>query len=365
MGQKFVSLQYLRAFAAIFVVLFHFRNSYNGLFGIRDFGDILFQHGKMGVDIFFIISGFIIAMSTENNSSKLSYVVKRIFRIWPVYILACVTMFYISGGKFNAGDFLKAIFFIPFDAQSSAPQFGYSLIAVAWTLTYEVLFYIIFLLAMFISHKHRNIICVMFMLSFCILTQSLTTDGFSFGGYSYARYSGGLASIINPLSCSIVLEFCLGVAIYELIRILDAIEPPATIAMLLLTIIGVIVLSYKIIYNGQMAFHGLVGYGSLSAMIVMSALLAERLLKVNDIKSMTIFGDSSYSIYLWHLVIYSFMLSISNKLYNVNYNMLFDTWAIFAVPLVLLASVLSYKYIELPFIKLGHRICAQRKTLAA
>lgn len=347
------------------VVLFHFRNSYNGLFGIKDFGDMLFQHGKMGVDIFFIISGFIIAMSTERNVSKTSYVIKRVFRIWPVYILACVTMFYISGGKFNASDFLKAIFFIPFDAESSAPQFGYSLIAVAWTLTYEVLFYIVFLLAMFISHKHRNILCVLFMLSFCIFTQSITAEGFSFGGYSYARYNGNFASIINPLSCSIVLEFCLGVMIYEFIKILDSVEIQATVAMLLLTAIGAIVLSYKIIYNGQMAFHGLVGYGSLSAMIVMSSLLAERLVKVSDIKLMTIFGDSSYSIYLWHLVIYSFMLSISNRLYNVNYNMLFDTWAIFAVPLVMLASVLSYKYIELPFIKLGHRICAQRKPLAA
>lgn len=346
------------------VVLFHFRNSYNGLFGIRNLGDILFQHGKMGVDIFFIISGFIIAMSTERNTSKLSYVIKRVFRIWPVYVLACVVMFYISGDKFSNEEILKAFLFIPFDTNASAPQFGYSMIAVAWTLTYEVLFYIVFLISMSISHKYRGIICVVFMFSFCFITQSLTNDGFSFGGYSYSQYNGALAFIINPLSCSIVLEFCVGVVIYEFMKILNSVETPATIAMLCLTVIGVVVLTYKIIYNGQMAFHGLVGYGSLSTMIVLSSLLAERLIRVADIKIFTIFGDASYSIYLWHLVIYSFMLSISNKLYNVNYNMLFDSWAICAVPIVLFVSVLSYKYIEYPFIKLGHRVSVQRKPLS-
>ncbi|RAY17555.1 acyltransferase family protein, partial [Enterobacter kobei] len=60
----------LRGIAGISVVLYHFKGYLNGVYAQKDLGQILFGSGAFGVDIFFMISGFIIALSTQNITSK-------------------------------------------------------------------------------------------------------------------------------------------------------------------------------------------------------------------------------------------------------------------------------------------------------
>ncbi|EGT4382975.1 hypothetical protein AUM41_09510 [Cronobacter malonaticus] len=49
------------------VVLFHFRHYLNDVYPLKDLGDRLFLFGEAGVDIFFVISGFIIVYSSRNR----------------------------------------------------------------------------------------------------------------------------------------------------------------------------------------------------------------------------------------------------------------------------------------------------------
>ncbi|HEG2001851.1 TPA: acyltransferase family protein [Enterobacter asburiae] len=62
-----LSIHYLRGIAALLVVLFHFRDKLNNVYTQKDLGDLLFGGGLAGVDLFFLISGFIIVYSTKKK----------------------------------------------------------------------------------------------------------------------------------------------------------------------------------------------------------------------------------------------------------------------------------------------------------
>lgn len=89
--QKIYSLQYLRAFAAIWVLLTHVLQ----LCEVRPNG--VFWAGQWGVDIFFLLSGFIIYITTKEKSSWVNFGIKRIFRIYPAYLL--IFAFYLLYNK--------------------------------------------------------------------------------------------------------------------------------------------------------------------------------------------------------------------------------------------------------------------------
>jgi peptidoglycan/LPS O-acetylase OafA/YrhL len=76
---KLYSLQILRAYAAISVVITHVFQKSN----FKPFGEC-FLSGQYGVDIFFILSGFLIYITTKNYTSHWIYLKKRLFRIYPL-----------------------------------------------------------------------------------------------------------------------------------------------------------------------------------------------------------------------------------------------------------------------------------------
>lgn len=90
--QKIYSLQYLRAFAALWVLLTHVLQ----LCEVRPEG--VFWAGQWGVDIFFLLSGFIIFLTTKEGSYWVDFFIKRIFRIYPAYlfILALYMLYGVS-----------------------------------------------------------------------------------------------------------------------------------------------------------------------------------------------------------------------------------------------------------------------------
>src|SRR5690625_5435152 len=87
-----LSVHYLRGLAALLVVCFHYRYYLNESFPVVDIGDILFSNGAYGVDLFFIISGFIICYSTERIEKfpALSFAMKRFFRIYPLLFVSLI-----------------------------------------------------------------------------------------------------------------------------------------------------------------------------------------------------------------------------------------------------------------------------------
>jgi peptidoglycan/LPS O-acetylase OafA/YrhL len=132
----------LRGIAAIVVVLHHYTFRYSEVVGEHSPG-LLFvsKNGHFGVNLFFIISGFVIFMSLERSRRMADFIVSRFARLWPAYLAcACVTTTLIAFTHFNPNQLTKK------DALLNVLMMNKVLGNVAidgsyWTLTYEVLFY--------------------------------------------------------------------------------------------------------------------------------------------------------------------------------------------------------------------------------
>jgi exopolysaccharide production protein ExoZ len=103
--------------------------------------------GAIGVDVFFVISGFIISYTWDVNKSSGSFLLKRIIRIYPVYVFLTILIFigylhfFPEYFKINSIYIFLASFIFQYDffAQYSEP-----IIFAGWSLKYEMFFYILF-----------------------------------------------------------------------------------------------------------------------------------------------------------------------------------------------------------------------------
>jgi peptidoglycan/LPS O-acetylase OafA/YrhL len=90
---RLFELDVLRGIAALGVVMYHYTTHYDELYGHSQKVLIYFPFGQYGVELFFIISGFVIFMSLERTKSSLDFIVGRFSRLYPAYWTAVILTF--------------------------------------------------------------------------------------------------------------------------------------------------------------------------------------------------------------------------------------------------------------------------------
>jgi peptidoglycan/LPS O-acetylase OafA/YrhL len=95
--RRFLELDALRGLAALWVVLFHYTFGVGYFWLNGDFAaarlltpSIPNLEGLRAVDLFFIVSGFVIFMTIENTASVMDFVVSRVSRLFPAFLFAVV-----------------------------------------------------------------------------------------------------------------------------------------------------------------------------------------------------------------------------------------------------------------------------------
>ncbi len=149
--KRIYSLQVYRGLAALMVVLFHITNCSSERFHVEFLGKA-FSFGYVGVDFFFVLSGFIIFFVNHGQIGKpqelSKYLSKRLLRVFPIYwlvttakiVVLIVLPSFAKPYETDMGVIAKSYFLIP--QRSNLPIIG-----AAWTLSHEVMFYLIFGLA--------------------------------------------------------------------------------------------------------------------------------------------------------------------------------------------------------------------------
>lgn len=148
----------LRGIAAICVVLYHYTTRFSAKFNTNIITDHFdFKYGSYGVDLFFIISGFVIFMSIEKVKTPFEFVYKRFIRLYPTFwICMIITFLFINSYgentlKVTLKDFLVNFTMVPslFNAKTVD--------GVYWSLIVEMFFYTIMLI-LIILKKTKNIV---------------------------------------------------------------------------------------------------------------------------------------------------------------------------------------------------------------
>lgn len=160
MKDQLQSIQILRAVAALAVLAFHFAQSLATDFHLIPLN--AFTMGSDGVDVFFVISGFIMAYTTDGlgQRSATQFAWKRIVRILPLYWLLTLAVFalgvaapmLLNSGAASTDELAKSLAFIPYERADGrvAP-----VLFLGWTLNYEMFFYAVFAGILLVAPRWR------------------------------------------------------------------------------------------------------------------------------------------------------------------------------------------------------------------
>ncbi len=188
---QILSIQYLRAIAALGVVAFHAAQR----------AGVDLRVGAAGVDVFFVISGVIIWVVTQARApTPAAFLLNRVFRVAPAYVLltlgvaslAVLSPSLFPNMRVTFGHVLQSVLFIPHLDPDGQP---WPVIAPGWTLTYEMFFYVVFACALIVPLRARAWWCTILL-----------------GGFAAVGAAVPFGNVIGQAyTNSIMLEFVAGI----------------------------------------------------------------------------------------------------------------------------------------------------------
>jgi peptidoglycan/LPS O-acetylase OafA/YrhL len=143
MNKRLFELDAIRGIAALMVVLYHYSFRYGQLYGYKVLPLFSIEHGNLGVQLFFIVSGFVIFMTLDKASHITDFVVSRLSRLYPAYWVAVVLTFIIVRVFSLPGREIRIKYAIQ-NLTMIQPWLGIPHVdGVYWTLAVELSFYAI------------------------------------------------------------------------------------------------------------------------------------------------------------------------------------------------------------------------------
>lgn len=250
----FIGIHYLRGFSAVSVAAYHTVPSV--------------VRGDAGVDVFFVISGFVMVVCAEqHNVSARHFLEQRARRILPLWWIALGCYLIAPFGRHVDIDrVVSAALLIPYFDPKNELFVAYN---VGWTLAFEVFFYLVFAASMWVGSFWLAIVAI-------VCTAALAPIG---------------VDVFYANTC--VLEFAAGMVIAKYLA-----RPPPWVAAALP--LGVACWLYGPSIDGPFSPMRALVYGGPATLVVVGVLAIER--KIPKIYAASFLGSASYSIYLFHMI---------------------------------------------------------------
>jgi len=335
-------IQVLRGIASLLVVFLHTTVNVQGLLN-QKFCFNIFAFGGAGVDIFFVLSGFIITHTSvkalRTSGNPFPFLRRRFIRIFPAYwivitlfliIQLLFTSFYSAGAyNFSLSNILGTFLLFPNHAMVNG---------VSWTLTYELFFYFLFSLAFLIpAKKTAFLLAVFFAIAIIVM--------YSFGYDSAMADNKWLQLLFSPMNT----EFIMGIIAAVIVAKIPASAALPFLTAGILLFLGGAVFSdsgYIVTHN---VFNRVILFGVGSFFIITGLVKYELQHTVEAHSFLLKLGEASYSLYLLHLPLLVACIKIIAKLGIVN-NLIIHCLLFVAIIIICTGSILFFNLIEKPVI---------------
>ncbi|WP_426434911.1 acyltransferase family protein [Bradyrhizobium genosp. P] len=319
---KLFSIQYLRAFAALGVVVFHAQ-------GLTHGPELII--GSAGVDVFFVVSGFVMWTVTAHRSTQTpaGFLLNRIIRIVPMYwfvtlsfVFAAVTFPALFPRQVVSIDHtLASLFFVPMRSPSNGGI--WPVVVPGWTLNCEMFFYAIFALALALFLEDTKRLIFLAAVFFALIL----------AGRVYTGSSPPIIFFTDPTMLEFPSGILLGRAFQQdrLPRLRWGYISLAVGLLLFLVSARLDIGSPRIVVWGIPAF-----------LLVAGAVIIEDKRNVPVVPALAVLGDASYSIYLTHTLTISAIEKFKAH---------FSPASLFVASLLLsaLVGVAAWRLFERPF----------------
>lgn len=216
MGKRFTELDGLRGIAALAVVFSHFTGIYNFKYDNAPKPFIDFSIGAFGVQLFFLISGFVILMTAQRSTKVSDFVISRVSRLYPAYWISLIVVVIVSIAfavpKMVLSPLVVALNFTMIQRWFLVPN----VVDVYWTLAVEMQFYVIIFLILLFTKAHLTTRVIQYLVySWLVISVAVSIWA--------SPYSQGISSQAVVLPVRMVLNvtlsefgplFCLGMFAY-------------------------------------------------------------------------------------------------------------------------------------------------------
>jgi len=353
------NIQFLRFVAAMLVVLYHSATRLPANDSVFQF---IFSTGESlgfaGVDIFFVISGFIMAYTSSHQSGlseSFDFARRRLARIfsgyWPFFILAVVVFSYFRAEHYAETNLLKSFFLWP-------QSLNLILLELTWTLSFELYFYLLFSFLILLTtprNRYAYIWLAFLLLLVFNLYRHFVAHSFSPENIYYLTFWPQF------LSSPFLLEFFAGALVaWRVSRRPDGPSLSWLVIGTVLFLVGGWINEY--LYSGliEQGFHvvpRVLLYGVPASMILTGLVRMETTAGMQAPQRFSaLTGGASYAIYLSHILILTVV-------WNSGFNQYVSSWSgniMIAAYIILMAiilgySVIHYAYLEKPL----HRLFKQ------
>jgi exopolysaccharide production protein ExoZ len=345
---KLDGVQTLRGVAAVVVALFHFSVLERAFYGPDFLLPGFSGYGRAGVDLFFVISGFIMVLvagqTRSGAQSAWEFLVKRAVRIYPPYwvvTLAVIAIWWLSGG-------FQMAFLIGKNPNWIAsltlwPQDRYPILLVGWTLIHEMYFYLVFAALLFAPIAWRPRLLALWAL--IVLASTL---------FGVKPTSAVEKVVLSPLT----LEFILGCAVALVRPRVKGLFWPAIAFAAIWVVVAVTLLGFSPTHKQfEEAWPRVLIFGPASALLVFAVTDPKR--HIAWPKPLVRLGDASYAFYLLHVPLFSLLRPVWDRFSGPGiYDNAIALLVMMGASLAL--SFLFFRLIEQPTVRLGGRLARLR-----
>lgn len=289
---KIVVLQYLRAAAALAVVFFHvFAWDFRASGG----APALVHLGQFGVDVFFVISGYVMwtTVAAAPATRPGAFFLRRLIRIVPLYWAATLAAALVNtdeglafGYRGDVADLLTSLLFIPAPAPGR-PEIVAPILTVGWTLNLEMLFYGLFALCLFLNPERR------------LAGLALALAGLVAAGVLFSVTNAHAPTILAAWTQSIVIEFLMGAGLGAFHAAQGRRDEPLGVGLFMILLGIGAAFAASLAGGGLPEWRGFV-WGPPALLVVAGALALEGAARRREWALLVLLGDASYALYLTH-----------------------------------------------------------------